>query len=106
MTPSLPRIVVALLRRVVPERDRAQVLAELDGRENPLYAAGFDRVGCFPCLAAGDAHKEKAFAFDETGFKHKVIVLTLEKVTGKSVWTSKGGALRNRPDQMCSLCMG
>jgi 3'-phosphoadenosine 5'-phosphosulfate sulfotransferase (PAPS reductase)/FAD synthetase len=31
-----------------------QVFDYLDGEHNPLYNAGFDRVGCFPCLASGD----------------------------------------------------
>lgn len=81
-----------------------QVLLEVGDRLNPLYPAGFDRVGCFPCLAAGDKHKERAFHFDDTGRAHKVIVLQLERETGKSVWTSNGGAMRNNPDQMCMLC--
>lgn len=82
-----------------------QVLHEVGERLNPLYAAGFERVGCFPCLAAGDAHKERAFAYDAIGREHKVIVLQLERETGKSVWTSNSGAMRNHPDQMCMLCM-
>lgn len=82
-----------------------QVLGEVGERLNPLYPAGFDRVGCFPCLAGGDASKERAFGFDETGRKHKSIVIQLEKETGKSIWTSNGGAMRNNPAQMCMLCM-
>lgn len=70
---------------------------------SPLYKH-FDRVGCFPCLAAGDETKERAFGFDEFGASQKVIVLQLEKDTGKSVWTSSGGLMRNHPDQMCMLC--
>ena len=34
---------------------------------NPLYADGFPRVGCFPCLASGDVRKEKAFNYDDFG---------------------------------------
>ncbi|KDC48034.1 phosphoadenosine phosphosulfate reductase family protein [Bordetella bronchiseptica] len=81
-----------------------QVLQEVGERLNPLYRHNFDRVGCFPCLAAGDVHKERAFGFDEFGREQKVIVLQLEKETGKSIWTSIGGAMRNNPDQMCLLC--
>ena len=33
----------------------------LDGEENPLYAQGFNRVGCFPCLAAGDRSDSVVF---------------------------------------------
>jgi 3'-phosphoadenosine 5'-phosphosulfate sulfotransferase (PAPS reductase)/FAD synthetase len=73
----------------------ADVLAYLNGEENPLYGHGFDRVGCFPCLAAGDAYKEKAFAFDEFGAQQKVKVIQLSKEIGKSIWTSKGGLRRN-----------
>lgn len=80
-----------------------QVLREVGERLNPLYASGFDRVGCFPCLAGGDKSKERAFGFDETGRKHKSIVIQLEKETGKSVWTSVSGAMRNNPAQMCML---
>ncbi|MDR5811990.1 phosphoadenosine phosphosulfate reductase family protein [Caballeronia sp. LZ033] len=82
------------------ERD---VFALLDGTENPLYAAGFTRVGCFPCLAAGDAHKEKAFNYDAFGQRQHVIVQILSAETGKSVWTSKGGKARNASPG-CALC--
>lgn len=80
------------------------MLQELGGRENPLYARGFGRVGCFPCLAAGDVHKERAFGFDDFGNAQKTIVLQLEKEIGKSIWTSKGGAMRNNEDQICLIC--
>lgn len=72
---------------------------------NPLYGQGFDRVGCFPCLAAGDVHKERAFAYDDFGRSQWKTVQFLEDVTGKSVWTSKGGKERNEPDRPgCSIC--
>lgn len=80
------------------------VLNFLAGNENPLYNEGFDRVGCFPCLAAGDQWKEKAFAHDDFGREQKKIALQLEKDTGKSVWTSKGGAFRNESGQGCLIC--
>lgn len=83
-----------------------QVLIELGDRLNPLYAAGFDRVGCFPCGAAGDVHKERAFAFDEFGASQKVIYMQLAAETGKDIFTSKSGQSRNHPDQMCLVCMG
>lgn len=75
------------------------VLALLCGRENPLYRAGFKRVGCFPCLASGDAAKEKAFQFDAFGAKQYADVQTIEIEIGKSIWTSKGGKVRN-----CMVC--
>lgn len=93
-----------MVRLPILDWSKWQVLAEVGSRLNPLYTSGFDRVGCFPCLAGGDASKERAFGLDETGLKHKVIVLQLEEETGKSIWTSKGGSMRNNPDQMCLLC--
>jgi len=64
---------------------------------NQLYKNGFERVGCFPCLAAGDKYKEKAFAFDEEGDKRRIDVISLGHEIGKNPFTSKGGRLRN-PD--------
>lgn len=81
-----------------------QVMQLLGDEINQLYAKGFDRVGCFPCLASGDAHKERAFHYDETGRHHYALVQQVEERTGKSVWTSKGGAMRNKPDQICMVC--
>ena len=81
----------------------------LAGEENPLYAQGFDRVGCFPCLASGDRWKEKSFAHDEFGREQRVIVAELEKQIGRSIFTSKGGAMRNNENQDdlfqgCAIC--
>ena len=86
-----------------------QIFDILGGERNELYNQGFDRVGCFPCLASGDYWKEKAFNHDETGAKHYEIVKEIERKTGKSVWTSKGGAIRNNENQGdlfegCSFC--
>lgn len=88
-----------------------QVFEFLGGRHNPLYDAGFDRVGCFPCLASGDPHKERAFCYDDFGRAQRVEVKYLEEYIGKSVFTSKGGAQRNNEDQItmfddigCSVC--
>lgn len=72
-----------------------EVFSYLGGEENILYFLGFNRVGCFPCLAAGDKYKEDAFRFDETGRKHFRLVRKLESVVGRSVFTSKGGQERN-----------
>jgi 3'-phosphoadenosine 5'-phosphosulfate sulfotransferase (PAPS reductase)/FAD synthetase len=58
---------------------------------NPLYSHGFDRVGCFPCLAGGDAWKVKAFEFDDFGKEQYVKVKDIEKRIGKSVFTSGVG---------------
>lgn len=79
---------------------------------NPLYRAGFPRVGCFPCLASGDKWKEKAFQFDDFGREQYKRVIVIAKEIGKDVFTSKGGKLRNpMPDNDnsdsgngCALC--
>lgn len=66
-----------------------EVLDFLGDEANPLYKQGFDRVGCFPCLAASDKQKIKFFEHDEFGKKQYEKVLWLEKETGKSVFTTK-----------------
>lgn len=71
---------------------------------NPLYAQGFDRVGCFPCLASGDKWKEKAFAHDAFGAAQREKVMALSQMIGKSIWTSKGGAARNECGSGCAVC--
>lgn len=72
---------------------------------NPLYREGFDRVGCFPCLASGDASKERAFFFDDFGNEQYRTVKILMQETGKNIWTSKGGISRHEnADRGCSLC--
>lgn len=76
-----------------------QVFDWLEGEHNPLYNDGFDRVGCFPCLAGGDRWKEKAFAHDKFGREQRIKVAVLEEKIGKSVFTSKGALQRNNPDQ-------
>jgi len=86
-----------------------EIFEYLDGEENPLYSHGFSRVGCFPCLAAGDPHKERAFKFDETGRRHFAIARNLEKYVGRSVFTSKRGQFKNDSGQMdcfegCAIC--
>lgn len=73
------------------------VLEYLDGSENPLYADGFPRVGCFPCGAAGDDVKELAFSYDEFGAQQRERCKDIGIRIGKSIFTSKGGHARN-PD--------
>ncbi len=77
-----------------------QVFDFLDGEHNSLYDDGFDRVGCFPCLAGGDGWKEKAFAFDSFGRNQRIKVQVLEESINKSVFTSKGAIQRNNKDQI------
>ena len=76
------------------------VFEYLDGEQNPLYKKGFDRVGCFPCLAGGDKSKAKAFFFDDTGKKHYEMVKELESITKVSIWRSKSG----KESYGCSFC--
>lgn len=71
---------------------------------NPLYLAGFPRVGCFPCLASGDRWKAKAFNFDDFGRQQHERVIVVSKKIGKSVWTSKCQKAANDNDQPCLLC--
>lgn len=80
------------------------VMQFLEGKHNPLYDFGFGRVGCFPCLAAGDAYKEKAFNFDATGAAHYQKVKETSAKIGKSIWTSRGGVERNENPTGCLIC--
>ncbi len=98
-----------MFRLAVLDWTKADVLDFLNGEENPLYAAGFDRVGCFPCQAAGDPHKEKAYAFDAFGAEQKRKIIAISKVIGKPLFNSKGGQARNAADNDndgpgCMLC--
>lgn len=96
-----------LVRLPIIDWSTSEVFDYLNGDQNPLYSHGFDRVGCFPCLASGDKHKEKAFAFDATGARHKEIAVRISTVTGQSLWNSKGGKERNDTKDNangCSFC--
>ena len=86
-----------MFRLPILKWEEEDVFEYLNGEENKLYAAGFERVGCFPCLAAGDKYKEKAFAFDEIGKQRRIEVIQIGKEIGKNVFTTKGGRGRN-PD--------
>lgn len=86
-----------LFKLPILELEEDEVYAALQDRKNPLYDLGFDRVGCFPCLAGGDKWKEKAFGFDDVGKQRRIEVIQLGKEIGKNIFTSKGGLLRN-PD--------
>lgn len=81
-----------------------EVLTYLGGKENPLYSQGFDRVGCFPCLAGGDGSKSRAFTHDETGREHYAIVQQLELEIGQSVWKSPNGRRRHQTEMGFSGC--
>lgn len=75
----------------------ADVFAFLDGEENPLYAAGFDRVGCFPCLASTGRKIRNAFEFDLFGASQKALVSRLERQIGKPHDHAQ-------TDQLCMFC--
>lgn len=94
-----------MFRLCILDWTESEVLDFLSGEENPLYQAGFPRVGCFPCLASGDAWKEKAFAHDDFGRQQLATVSIVSAQIGKSVWTSKGGKARNADlPGGCDLC--
>lgn len=74
---------------------------------NPLYHAGFPRVGCFPCLASGDKWKAKAFKYDDFGQFQLIRTRQVSSEIGKPVFTSKGHAHMNDNNQEgpgCLIC--
>jgi 3'-phosphoadenosine 5'-phosphosulfate sulfotransferase (PAPS reductase)/FAD synthetase len=81
-----------------------EIFTFLNGEHNPLYDEGFDRVGCFPCLASGDQWKEKAFKHDAFGESQFKKVMWLSEEIGKSVWTSQRGKWINERGQGCLIC--
>lgn len=95
-----------MFRLCILDWTEQEVLAFLNGEENPLYFAGFPRVGCFPCQASGDVWKEKAYRHDEFGQQQYQRVIKISQQIGKSVWTSKGGKARNEGPEGpgCALC--
>lgn len=84
-----------MFRLPILRYEEEEVFAALGGRHNTLYDDGFDRVGCFPCLAAGDTYKEKAFSFDAEGKRRRIEVLNIANDIKKNVFTTKGGRSRN-----------
>jgi len=90
-------------RLAILEWTTEDVFDYLDGQANPLYAVGFDRVGCFPCLAGGDAAKRRAFAFDDFGRQQYAQVIVVSKEIGKSIWTSKGMLAQEQTYTPCGL---
>jgi 3'-phosphoadenosine 5'-phosphosulfate sulfotransferase (PAPS reductase)/FAD synthetase len=77
-----------------------EVLDILGDEKNPLYGMGFDRVGCFPCLAAGDKQKVKFFEFDDFGREQYKKVILLQQETGKNMFTTK----KYQEGNGCSIC--
>ena len=72
-----------------------QVLNYLDGLENPLYAIGFRRVGCFPCLASTPTDHKNSFNTGKFGNQQKQRIIKLEKLINK----------KHEPAQTEQLCM-
>ena len=76
------------MRLPIADWNEDDVFSYLCGEHNPLYDHGFDRVGCFPCLAAGDRYKDKAFTFDSFGESQREKVAALEVQFGKTVFSN------------------
>lgn len=93
-----------MFRLAILDWPESEVLGFLEGQLNPLYAAGFPRVGCFPCQASGDKWKEKAYAHDAFGASQRIRVIQLGHEIGKNPFTTKGGRARN-PDAEGPGCM-
>lgn len=81
-----------------------EVMELLDGEHNPLYDQGFERVGCFPCLASGDKWKIKAFEHDKFGKQQLLDVKVVEKEINKSVFTAKIGQAWDESNHGCRIC--
>jgi len=84
-----------MIRLPIVDWQTEDVFEFLDGEQSPLYQLGFDRVGCFPCLAGGDYWKAKAFAFDDFGKSQRIKVVQLGHEIKKNVFTSAKWSLRN-----------
>ncbi len=70
-------------RLPVLDFSKTEVLELLEGEQNALYNLGFDRVGCFPCLASGEAWQVLAFNHDDVGLKHFKIAEKLATLAGR-----------------------
>lgn len=76
---------------------------------NPLYLErdgqpGFDRVGCFPCEASGDAPRAKAYKFDDFGRSQYQKFIRIASDLGKPMWNSKHGEAKH--GAACALHCG
>lgn len=102
---SYPKLLFEMgveFRLPVLDFSKSEIFELLNDEENILYSLGFDRVGCFPCLASGDKWKEMAFEFDDTGRKHYKIVKEIEVAIGRSVF--KGKKYNNLMNPGCAVC--
>lgn len=97
-------------RLAVIEWSADDVFDFLAGEEHPLYkiknpdgSRKFNRIGCFPCQAAGDKAKEVAYQHDEFGASQLVKITFISAKIGRSQWNSKGGKARN-DGAGCAVC--
>jgi 3'-phosphoadenosine 5'-phosphosulfate sulfotransferase (PAPS reductase)/FAD synthetase len=74
-----------------------EVKALIFPNANPLYSEGFDRVGCFPCLASGPNVKAKAYRHDSFGHSQSARVISIASVIGKDPMSGDG--------QTCGVCL-
>ena len=74
-----------------------EVMEYLSGLENPLYALGFRRVGCFPCLASTPTDHQNSFNVDQFGNQQKQRIIKLELIIDKKHEPAK-------TSQMCMFC--
>lgn len=93
-----------MFRLPIIDWTKDEVIGELNGNHNPLYDQGFDRVGCFPCLASGDKWKIKAFTHDKFGEQQLIDVRIVEQEIGKSVFTSGIGKKFDDNSHGCRFC--
>lgn len=82
---------------------KSEIFEFLEGEENPLYGFGFDRVGCFPCLAGGEFWQVKAFNFDDTGRKHFKIAQEISVIAGRPVLVTKKFGDQGPGCAICSM---
>tara|TARA_R110000868_G_scaffold406358_1_gene686700 strand:- start:45 stop:848 length:804 start_codon:yes stop_codon:yes gene_type:complete len=81
----------------------SEVFEALNGTENSLYSKGFDRVGCFPCLAGGEKSQMRAFHFDEVGKKHFQIAESIASSIGREVLVTKKYRGQGPGCSLCSI---
>lgn len=87
-----------MFRLPIIDWSEVDVFEYLNGEENPLYSHGFDRVGCFPRLAAGDQQMIKAFNHDDFGRNQWRQVSFLQDKIGKKALRGDVGG------NGCSIC--
>ena len=64
---------------------------------NPLYSDGFNRVGCFPCLASTPKQHQRCFEYDAFGAKQNLKIIELERAINEK-------HLPANTSQLCMFC--